>query len=79
MITLLCIANRFLPGHRKTIHPFSPWGPQAPPALENIQSCQITSKMAPIERAQKNKHFLCKNLGLEINIFPDISITSKKQ
>ena len=67
MITLLPIVNRFLPGHRKTIHPFSPWGPQAPPAVEKIKSCQITSKMAPIERAQKNNNFSCKNLGREIS------------
>ena len=65
-LTLLCISNGFLSGHKQNIHPFSPRGVSQHLLLVKIQSRQITSKMTSIERTQKNKHFSCKNLGLEI-------------
>ena len=40
--------------------------PGTPLYVKN-QSRQIASKLVPLERAQKSKHFTCKNFGLEMN------------
>ena len=69
MITLLCIAIGFLPGHRKTIHPFPPDDPRHPRHQRTFKFVKSLRKWHQQKEQQKISIFYVRTLIWKLIFF----------